>query len=329
MNRTKYLWFFCSIAIVSVLFIKILEETKFVPVVNQTQTIEPGSVSRAYPIVDVDPKNLIDDQDKVIPLESKSKVEVQKPYITAGSYLVANLVTGEYYIDFNSSKVFPIASVSKLYTALVVHHLFDFKKKITITTSMLDSYGDAGHLMLDEQYTPDELLHFLLMVSSNDAAEGFAQSFGESTSTTLFMTEMNGFAGEIGMRSTKFNDSSGLSPLNVSNVQDLFVLAKYLYTSEPDILKISNTQEIDFATTTEHGSHHLVNINPFSSYNEFIGGKTGRTSEARETMVSLFNEKVGGTIYPIAIIVLRSDLGEREINTEKLIGLFRDKFLKK
>ena len=79
------------------------------------------------------------------------------------------------------------------------------------------------------------------------------------------------------------------------------------------------------ATTTDHGYHHFVNINPYWNYADFIGGKTGRTEWAKEAMVSLFEQKVGDVSYPIAIVILRSDLGEREINTEKLLGMFMEK----
>jgi D-alanyl-D-alanine carboxypeptidase len=282
---------------------------EFVPLVPRVKT----------PVTVISPSILIDDKENPLPTTPKSVVP--KPYITAESYLVANLETGEKYIDFNSGKVFPIASVSKLYTALVVHHLFDLEKDITITQPMLDSYGDNGHLVLDEKFKPNELLGALLLESSNDAAEAFAQSYGY----TDFMNEMNGFAQEIGMSNTSFKDASGLSARNISSALDLFTLSRYLYKSEKDILDISKTGEIILATTTDHGAHRLVNINPYSVYSEFAGGKTGRTREAREVMVSLFNKKVGDRVYPIAVIVLRSDFGEREINTEKLLGLFDEK----
>ena len=262
---------------------------------------------------------LLDDQEK--PIQKAKIVPIVKPYITAESYIVGNLETGEIYLSQNPAKVFPIASVSKLYTALVAHHLFDLEEKITITQSMLDAYGDAGGLKLDEKFLPNELLHALLLESSNDAAEAYSQSWGSGK----FIEQMNAFAKEIGMVNTSFKDASGLSSQNVSNTRDLFTLSKYLYKNEKAILDISRTKEIELATTTDHGYHHFVNINPYWNYADFIGGKTGRTEWAKEAMVSLFNQKVGDITYPIAIIILRSDLGEREINTEKLLGMFMDK----
>lgn len=256
-----------------------------------------------------------------VPIEQKRP----RPYISAESYLVGNLETGEVYINFNSSSVFPIASVSKLYTALVVQHLMDSDKEIVITQPMLDAYGDAGRLVLDEKFTTEELLYPLLLESSNDAAEAYAQSFGYEN----FMEEMNAFAKEIGLEKTSFRDASGLSPFNISNAKDLFTLTQYLYSHEEDILKISRTVDFDMATTSDHQSHHFVNINPYSKNSSFIGGKTGRTDEAKESMISLFKQKIGPQTYPIAIIILRSEFAEREIDTGKLLDMFVEKMEKR
>ncbi len=325
MNRIKYL----IIASIILVFLGALAKGVAQSVVQnktqQAQVLEPVSRDLDTPVNDEISKDiLIDDHEKPIVKTPEPKKVAVKKYITAESYVVGNLKTGEVYIELNPDKVAPIASVSKLYTALVVRHLFDQKKEITITQSMLDSYGESGGLMINEKFVPGELLYSLLLVSSNDAAEAFAQSFGFDN----FMYEMNGFAKEIGMHNTFFADPSGLSPQNVSSANDLFALTKYLYTSEKSILDISKTPVMDLATTTQHGYHHYVNINPFAKYPYFSGGKTGRTNEAKEAMVSIFDQNIGGVTYPVAIIILRSDLGEREMNTEKLLGLFMDKLSK-
>lgn len=328
MKSIKYLFVFCLLIVLGAASFQSANQ-RISQRLEKTQVTGSIPFDTTVPTDDIAHNILIDDHEKPIVVEPEVVKKVNKPYISAESYLVVNLETGEKYIDFNSNKVFPIASVSKLYTALVVHHLFDLEKEITITQSMLDSYGDAGHLVLDEKLLPDELLYALLMESSNDAALAFAQSFDlPATSTDKFMVQMNAFAKEIGMHNTHFADSSGLSSLNASNASDLAVLSRYLYKSEKEILDISKTKITDIATTTDHGSHHFVNINPFVNSPSFAGGKTGRTDAAKEAMVSMFNEEIDGVKYPIVIIVLRSDLGQREINTEKLLGLFRDKIKK-
>ena len=323
MNWNKYLLIFCIIIVITFASIRDVNKRLYLVALEQAQQRESVLSKMQEQVVEIDPKILIDDHNNVI--KEKPKTVIPRPYITAESYLVANLKTGERYISNNPNKVFPIASVSKLYTALVVHHLFDLEKDITITQEMLNAYGDAGHLVLGEKLKPDELLHALLLESSNDAAEAFAQSFGYD----IFMEQMNAFAQEIGMHNTNFRDSSGMSPLNKSNASDLLALSRYLYSSEKGILDISRKKDFSISTTTDHGSHLFISINPFSTKNNFIGGKTGRTEQAKEAMVSMFNVKIDEQEYPIAIIVLRSDFGERERNTEKLLNQFIEKISKK
>lgn len=319
MIRIKYLFVFCIIVVLTAVSIKSLQ-VKYDEMIQEQNQMHKDIIASApaSPVV-IDSSILIDDHEK--PIVPPPKPVIPKPYVTAESYLVANLETGEKYLQLNPNKVTPIASVSKLYTALVVDHLFDPKSELTVTQAMLDAYGDAGHLVMGEKFTPEELLPALLLESSNDAAEVFAQSYGYEK----FMNEMNGFAQEIGMHNTSFQDSSGLSPYNFSSANDLFTLARYLYTSEISILEVSRTQVVELATTTEHSGHTWININPFTSREDFIGGKTGRTTEAKEAMVSIFKQTVNNKVYPIVVIILRSDFGERETNTEKLLGLFVDK----
>lgn len=321
MNSNKILLILCIILVISIASLKDvssrLPELNRMVQMDKTEPVHKDSI---------DSNILLDDHEQPIIIKSTEVKEpvkpvVIKPYVTAESYLVANLETGEKYLQSNPNMKVPIASVSKLYTSMVVKHILDPNTIITITQPMLDAYGDSGNLKLGERYNLNELLHSLLIVSSNDAAEAFAHSYGY----TNFIESMNGFAQEIGMSNTSFKDPSGLSSANVSSANDLFTVARYLYRSEPEILSISRVQQYDIATTTEHGYTRLININPFVTYPEFIGGKTGRTNEAKEAMVTLINKRIGYKVYPIAIILLRSDFGEREINTEKLLGQFIDK----
>lgn len=235
--------------------------------------------------------------------------------ITAESYIVGNLDTGKIYLQYNPDKVYPIASLSKFFTALMVNHLFDNTRTVNITQKVLDTYGDAGHLVLGEKYNPKDLLYPLLLESSNDAAVALAESYGN----VKFMKAMNDLALEIGMNHTSFVDPSGLSAKNISNTNDLFLLAQYYYKNEKDLLSLTKNKSFELATTSDHGFHIFLSNNPFVEYEPFIGGKTGRTLEAKESMISMFNMKIGHNNYPIAVIILRSNMGEREIDTEKIM----------
>ncbi len=271
-----------------------------------------------YPLVPADiDSNALDGNPQATvstPKPSATPVPVVRPAVSAEAYLVANLDTGEIYSERRSSTVFPIASLSKLVTALVATHSMQPTQKIMVTQPMLDAFGDAGHLVLNEEFTVSELLYPLLLESSNDAAEGFAQSFGYAA----FIAKMNEFVAGLGMTATSFRDASGLSSGNISNSKDLFKLAQYLYKSEPALLDITRQTSFGVASSTTHGSHVWNTINPFPLDPHFIGGKTGRTIEAKESMISLFRYATPTGIYPVAVIVLRSEFSDREEDTSYL-----------
>jgi D-alanyl-D-alanine carboxypeptidase len=302
---------------------------------EQAQNVKPILLYDSIKeIQNIDPSILMDEEVQIKESLSKPDIRVEKiksekrqatitnsNIITAESYLVGNLQTGEVYISSKSNAVFPIASLSKLFTALIDIHILDQENKIVIDKSMLDTYGDAGHLVENEKFLPKELLYPLLLESSNDAAEAIAKSYGYKN----FIDAMNLFTKKMGMYSTSFKDASGLSSQNISNANDLFILGRYLYANEKELLEITRQKSFDLASSTDHGFHHFVSINPFTYYAPFIGGKTGRTDEAKESMVTLVNLKINFQNYPIAIIVLRSQFGEREVDTEKILDLFSKK----
>jgi D-alanyl-D-alanine carboxypeptidase len=232
--------------------------------------------------------------------------------VGAKAYIVADISSGKIYFEKNSKTSLPVASMSKLITAFVAADSIPLDTEVAITDAEAALPPDTSHLMSGEKISMNLLMYPLLLSSSNVAAEAVASASGHRNN---FLELMSSYAWEIGMSSTYFADASGLSPQNAASARDLFALARYLYNSRPDILAITRTPQFYIATTTEHGSHEVVSTHPFVNDPNFIGGKTGRTPEAGETMMTLM--KVNGR--PIAVVVLGSVLGGREIDTRVLI----------
>lgn len=230
--------------------------------------------------------------------------------ISAQSYLIGNVATGEVYASRNASLVLPVASMSKLVTAIAVTDTLSATTTVAITAAEYNVPPDGSFISAGERYTMRELLYPMLLDSSNVAAEALAST----SNRARFLELMSSYAWEIGMPATFFADPSGISPLNQSTASDFFALARYLYSSRPDILAITRTASTSVATTTDHGAHIFASIHPFVADPAFLGGKTGHTPEARDTMLTIM--KIGG--QPIAIIVLSSD--DRKKDTAVLIG---------
>lgn len=204
---------------------------------------------------------------------------ISLPHVTASSYLVADLDTGETIISRNPKVVRPIASVSKLMTALVSIDAIDQSQDTTIslTAANYSTTDDGSTLKIGEQIQIKTLLYPLLLESSNEASEALAEHIGRSS----FIRQMNEKANLLGLSQTYFEDPSGLSPRNTSTVGDLFSLVQYLYTNKQPVLDITKRQQ--FATN----DHAWINKSHFKNDEGYLGGKNGFTDEARYTLVTL------------------------------------------
>ncbi len=203
----------------------------------------------------------------------------QHPRVSAPSYLVGDLDTGEVILSNGNDKTFPIASVTKLMTALVASNWAEEKDAALVSKKALATYGRNGGLRAGEKVKVSDLLYPLLLESSNDAGEVLAEHFKRED----FVREMNLKAIELGMLKTEFEDPSGLSAKNQSTVLDLFKLASHINKELPELLQV--TTKRSYFTD----KHKWFSNNQFLSEEGYLGGKSGYTVPAGQTVVSLFS----------------------------------------
>lgn len=240
------------------------------------------------------------------------------PSFAAQAALVADLTTGTEFMGENTTERWPLASLTKLMTATVALDKLSSAQKITITADAFNADPTEKSLHVGDTYTTTDLLRFLLLPSSNVAAEALADAYGR----TQFIAEMNARAAAWGMADTRYADPSGLAVGSQSTAADLVLLAQKIYAGYPKILAITRAQQ---ATVTEIDSGKQVvvkNINAFSGEQNFIGGKTGYTDQADGNLFSLFSYEG----HPIVIVVLGTDDGARFANTEALYNWFAANF---
>lgn len=218
--------------------------------------------------------------------------------LSAGAYLVTDLESNETVINKNDKKILPIASLTKLMTALVAQELLDSNQIITISRSAYNTYGNTGHLRVGEKLSVKDLFYPLLLSSSNDAAEALAEDVGREK----FLTAMNARAKQIGLEDTFFADPSGLSPANISTAADLVKLANYLYHYRPEILAL--TREKDHKI----GKRTWTNLNNIALMKNYVGGKNGYTEEANRTLVSIFQVPITSSSTASTTVEKRSRL---------------------
>jgi D-alanyl-D-alanine carboxypeptidase/poly-gamma-glutamate capsule biosynthesis protein CapA/YwtB (metallophosphatase superfamily) len=224
----------------------------------------------------------------------------KKPRVYAEAYIVGDLETGEIILAKNEEQKFPIASVTKLMTALVSSSTGDMETPVLISQKALATEGSNGNFRLNDRIKLSDILYPLLIESSNDAAEAIALSQGREA----FMQKMNDVSKEIGLSSTSFEDPSGLSPKNISTTTDLFKLAKHLKEQKPELFAITTNK------SHKDGSHSWFSNNQFLKDLGYTGGKSGYTDEALQTVISTFSIPIEGLAEPsqrpIAIVLLRS-----------------------
>lgn len=220
------------------------------------------------------------------------------PVLSSKAYLVADLETGEVILEKNADVAHPLASVSKLMTALVAREKMDMQTIAVVSRDATKAYGGQGNLGSGEKIRLADLLFPLLMESSNDAAEVFADQFGHSK----FMEEMNKKAIELSMFDTYYGDPSGLDPRNVSTPSDLLKLARYIYKKDPQIYDMTRVKQFSIK------GHTWYNKNALLLTAGFTGGKNGFIDQAKQTTVSLFDVSLArGGVRTVVVIVLKSD----------------------
>ena len=207
------------------------------------------------------------------------------PEISAKSYLVADLDSGFVFAEKDSQKQFPIASMTKLMTAIVVSENVDLRKSILVEKKMLDAYGSTKGLDAGKSFRVVELFYPLLIESSNDAAEVLSYFLGREKTIRL----MNEKAKAILMEKTNFADPSGFDLKNVSTAQDLFYLGRYVLNNRPLLFEIGKGKEVKSFGEIKFDIKKLWNKNIFINDPSFVGGKTGYLKESGQTALFVFN----------------------------------------
>ncbi|WP_294637662.1 D-alanyl-D-alanine endopeptidase [uncultured Aquabacterium sp.] len=184
------------------------------------------------------------------PLELKSSVA-----------LVMDQDTNEVLLAKNSDAILPIASLTKLMTALVtVEARLSMDESITITVDDVDTEkNSSSRLAVGSTLTRGELLHLALMASENRAAHALGRSYPGGM--RAFVSAMNAKARLLGMGDTRYVEPTGLSSRNQSSAKDLASLAKAAY-QHPLIRELSTSREyaarVGSRTVQFHNTNGLI-----------------------------------------------------------------------
>lgn len=244
--------------------------------------------------------------------------QMTEPKISAIIALVADLKSGDILWSKNLNKRWPIASLTKLITAAYVLKNFDLKTKITIPKYILnnDQTSSTKNISEGDIYLVGDLVKLMLLSSSNEAAEVLANLENRDS----FILGMNDLVKEWGLAFTYFADPTGLSVSNQSTGSDLLKIIYKIKEQYPDILRWSVFKTVEIKEISSKKFKKISNIHPFAGAPNFLGGKTGSTSESKQNLISVFS--VEGR--PVVILVLGSD--DRALDTQSILEWFELNF---
>jgi D-alanyl-D-alanine endopeptidase (penicillin-binding protein 7) len=218
----------------------------------------------------------------------------------------------------NSTVVMPLASVTKLLTALVVTASLPQNTIVTVSAHDLATDGDSG-LTEGEQWDLPDLVSFMLITSSNDAATALRSAYEAKTGGS-FVAAMNSQAKALGLTHSNFQNEHGLdigeAPSNTGSAQDVATLMAAALRKIPDALDV--TRYGSFTFTSRSGiTHKVSNTNELANTIPWaVGAKTGFTDSAGGNLALSFDMTLG---RPAVIVVLGSTREGRFSDMEKLV----------
>ena len=210
--------------------------------------------------------------------------EIRKIALRSSSALVQDAETGEVVYGKNAEVVVPIASITKLMTAMVVlDGGLDLDEKITLSRDdAVQMKGSRSRLRTGLSLTRGELLLLALMSSENRAAAALGQSYPGGLEA--FVDAMNAKAALLDMTESRFVEPTGLSPANVSTASDLAKMVRAAH-EYPLIREFSTTSRATVKASGRPLQYGNTNGLVRSSYWEIGLSKTGYISEAGRCLV--------------------------------------------
>lgn len=262
---------------------------------------------------------VVEDNTNALSLQKIENVNVR-----AKSAYVWDVVGQRALYQKNADEKLPLASITKLMTALVAYELVPSDTLVTISSAAA-AQQSGGSFKAGEVFEAKKLADFALISSYNSAAYTLASSvgklLGDEDAVQQFVAAMNIRADEMGLKSLSFSNPTGLDVSTTldgasGSAKDVSFLMEYILTKQPDILipTVTQSARIYNEAGDYHESHNTNNI--LTEIPNLLGSKTGYTDLAGGNLTIAFD---GGFNRPIIITVLGSTWSERFSDVQKLI----------
>jgi len=225
----------------------------------------------------------------------------------------------------NEERQIPLASFTKVMTALVAFKDYKKNKMITVRRENLEEEGDSG-LSVDERWNLKNLTDFTLISSSNDGANMLASvgvigaKNSMSTNRAIFIKKMNKLANKLKMSQTYFLNESGLDFSKTTagaygSAKDMTILFSYILKNYPNLLEATTYKNIKIKSSEKlHKAKNTDNI--IDKIPGIIASKTGFTDLSGGNLIIAYD---AGPMHPIIISVMGSSVKGRFTDVNKLV----------
>ena len=204
---------------------------------------------------------------------------------SAKAAVLINGDTGEIIYSHNPDKRLPMASTTKIMTALLLCENGELSREITVTPEMLRVEGSSMGLLGGDKVTLHDLLYGMMLASGNDAANVTAYILGGTVDG--FVKMMNDKAAELGLKNTHFDTPSGLDgESHYTTAYDLSLLARYALQNE-DFSKAAASKSATLCYGNPPYKRTLTNHNRLlKTFSGAVGVKTGFTKKSGRCLVT-------------------------------------------
>ncbi len=247
--------------------------------------------------------------------------------IQAKSAIVLDVVNNRVLYSKDPDQSLPLASLTKIMTALTLSEILPDSVKVKISSDNLNPEGDSG-LLVGDSWNISELRDFTLLTSSNDGASALAAVVtpeqSQQISEAQFVNEMNDIGNKIGLSNSKFFNEHGLDRKGnggenlagaYGSARDMATLVEYILKHKPNLLEATRYKSLNFVSDEKH--YNASNTNTFvDQIPNLIASKTGYTDLAGGNLVIAYD---AGLNRPIIIAVLGSSQEGRFDDTLKLV----------
>jgi D-alanyl-D-alanine carboxypeptidase (penicillin-binding protein 5/6) len=206
------------------------------------------------------------------------------PHISAKAFYLVDMDTGSVLANANGNMTLPIASTTKIMTALLAIQTGKLDQIVTVNQEAVDEVflhdGSGAGLQVGEEFPLKDMLYWLMLPSGNDAAVAIADELG-GDSQANFVKHMNLLAYRLHLFQTHYTDPDGLnwrgSPDDFSSAADLTHLAMYAM-QVPEFAQIVRTTTYSVPATAQHLAHKCINTDSLlTAFPGMLGIKTGHT----------------------------------------------------